>query len=148
MCDGSRNSTVKRFWDVVCMAPHAHVHVNMSRCGCEPANVIHAACCVAGQVRHEAHALLAVLPGLACLFFVTSTSLRDASTGAAQTWWPPSFTASGPSPSGSLWPGCLGPFGCGLVELLCEEYLERVAVRRPKRDTRFAPTRVTLKGDR
>ena len=52
------------------------------------------------------------------------------------------------SPSGSLWPWCLGPFGCGLVELLGEEYLERVAVRRPKRDTRFAPTRVTLKGDR
>jgi len=48
----------------------------------------------------------------------------------------------------SLWPWCLGPFGCGLVELLGEEYLERVAVRRPKRDTRFAPTRVTLKGDR
>ena len=36
----------------------------------------------------------------------------------------------------------MGPFGCGLVELLGEEYLERVAVRRPKRDTRFARTRV------
>ena len=46
------------------------------------------------------------------------------------------------SPSGSLWPWCLGPFGCGLVELLGEAYLERVAVRRPKRDTRFALTRV------
>lgn len=29
------------------------------------------------------------------------------------------------------------PFGCGLVELLGEEYLERVAVRHLMRDTRF-----------
>ena len=43
--------------------------------------------------------------------------------------------------SGSLWPWYLGPFGCGLVELLGEKYLERVAVRRPKHDTRFALTR-------
>ena len=129
-----------------------HMHMYMSTCHVvgvsQPTLSMQLAALLDRQVRHEAHALLAVLPGLACLFFVTSTSLRDASTGAAQTWWPPSFTASGPSPSGSLWPGCLGPFGCGLVELLGEAYLERVAVRRPKRDTRFAPTRVTLKGDR
>ena len=62
--------------------------------------------------------------------------------GSSDVWSPPSPTASGSSPSSRVWPWCLGPFGCGLVELLGEEYLERVAVRRPKRDTRFARTRV------